>query len=456
MQFLWLYIDDLVGKGLDTFTVMEFVMYAILTLLPRSVPLSVLLASLMAFGNMGEKLELLSIKAAGVSLFRAMTPVIVLVTFISVAMLYFNNNVYPEAFRKMRVLIYDIKRAKPELSFKSEVFNTDIPGLTVRIGEKDIKTGVLQNVMIYDRRNNNEPTVTRADSGLMRTSDDKRYMIFTLYNGKTYGEVKQEKGRKIDNNIPEPFRRDTFQKQVVLFEIDENFKKSSEDAAKNLYFSKDFTNLAESYDSLSNVENKKAELFYASRIEHAYEKTVPKTNIKGNAKGVVYQKNDTVFKLDSLFISLTKGEQIRSADFALKSARNIKNDILERNRERNNLTYNSRRHLYELNSRIAIALLSIIMFFIGAPLGAIVRKGGLGLPVVLSVFFFVLYYIIDNFGRHLTVNGGHSAYFGAWLSTMILLPIGLFLTRQATSDSVIMNVENYYLFFKKIFKKNKK
>lgn len=451
MQFLWLYVDDLVGKGLDTFTVMEFVFYAILTLLPRSVPLSVLLASLMTFGNMGETLELLSIKAAGVSLFRAMTPVIVLVTIISGSMLYFNNDVYPEAFRKMRVLIYDIKRAKPELSFKSEVFNTDIPGLTVRIGNKDLKSGMLQNVMIYDQRDNKEPVVTRADSGLMRTTDDKRYMIFTLYNGRTYGEVDQDERRKSKNDAAEPFRRDTFQKQVVLFEIDENFKRSSEDAAKNQYFSKNFEELSHSYDSLMVMDSKKAELFYKSRIAHAYEKSVPRTGVKD----ILNKPGDVSYNLDSVFFNMNQAEQIRSADFALKSARKIKNDILERGREEENLMYNSRRHLFDLNSRIALSLLSIIMFFIGAPLGAIVRKGGLGLPVVLSVFFFVLYYILDNFGRHLTVNGGYSAYFGAWLSTMVLLPIGIFLTRQATSDSVIMNVENYYLFIKKIFKKNK-
>ncbi|MFC0877196.1 LptF/LptG family permease [Saccharicrinis sp. FJH2] len=453
MQFLWLYVDDLVGKGLDTMVVLEFVFQAILTLLPRSVPLAVLLASLMTFGNMGEKLELLSIKAAGVSLFRAMTPVIILVTFVSVAMLYFNNDVYPEAFRKMRVLIYDIKRAKPELSFKNEVFNTDIPGLTVRIGKKDIKTGMLHNVMIYDQRDNNEPTVTRADSGLMKTTDDKRHLILTLFDGKTYGEVRQEKNKRSKNDdFAQPFRRDTFQKQTVLFEIDENFKKSNEDAAKNQYFSKNYKQLAESYDSLVTLENKRAELFYLSKIKFAYHKKLPESRTKNVINPV--QRN-TNYDLDSLFVMMNKREQESTINFALQSARKVKNNIMERDREEENIMYNTRRHLFELNNRIALALLSLIMFFIGAPLGAIVRKGGLGLPVVLSVFFFVLYYIIDNFGRHLTYNAGHSAYVGAWLSTMVLLPIGIFLTRQATSDSVIMNVENYYLFFKKIFKKNK-
>ena len=453
MQFLWLYVDDLVGKGLDTMVVMEFVYRAILTLLPRSVPLSVLLASLMAFGDMGEKLELLSIKAAGVSLFRAMTPVIILVTFVSVSMLYFNNDVYPEAFRKMKVLMFDIKRAKPELSLKNEVFNTDIPGLTVRIADKDIKTGMLHNVMIYDQRDNKEPSVTRADSGLMETTDDKRHIILTLYNGKTYGVVQQDKNKRPKNNtIAEPFRRDTFQKQVILFEIDENFKKSSEDAAKNQSFSKDYRQLAETYDSLVTMDDKKAELFYKTKIKFAYHKNVPEARIKN---GINVAAKSEKYNLDSLFVMMGQREQESSVNFALQAARKVKNDIMERDREEQNLIYNTRRHLFELNSRIALALLSLIMFFIGAPLGAIVRKGGLGLPVVLSVFFFVLYYIIDNFGRHLTLNAGYSAYFGAWLSTMILLPIGIFLTRQATTDSVIMNVENYYLFIKKVYKKIK-
>lgn len=454
MQFLWLYVDDLVGKGLDTMVVLEFVFNAILTLLPRSVPLAVLLASLMSFGNMGERLELLSIKAAGVSLFKAMTPLVILATILSGSMLHFNNKIYPEVNRKLRVLVYDIKRAKPEMSFKKDVFNSDIPGITIRIKDKDVKSGMMYGLQIYDKKDKAEPSVTIADSGNMVTTNDEQFVIFTLYNGRTYGVVNEKKSKKKSPaNIPEPFRRDTFETQVVMFEIDETFKRSSDGAAKNMFFSKNLNELKLSYDSIENINATKGENFYKLKIRKVFLKN--QSNLPLESKSY-FNDDDRVKDLDSLFYRMPCNEQVRLAGYAVTSARRVKNDINERMREEENTKYNSRKHLLELNNRIALSLLSLIMFFIGAPLGAIVRKGGLGLPVVLSVFFFVLYYIVDNFGRHLTVNGGYSPYFGAWLSTMVLLPVGIFLTRQATTDSVIMNVENYYSVLKRIFKKRKK
>ena len=454
MQFLWLYVDDLVGKGLDTMVVLEFVFNAILTLLPRSVPLAVLLASLMSFGNMGERLELLSIKAAGVSLFKAMTPLIIVAAILSGLMLHFNNKVYPEVNRKLRVLVYDIKRAKPEMSFKKDVFNSDIPGITIRIKGKDVKSGMMYGLQIYDKKDKSEPSVTVADSGRMHTTNDEQFVIFTLYNGRTYGVVNDSKNKKKSaQNVPEPFRRDTFETQTVMFEIDETFKRSSEGAAKNMFFSKNLNELKTSYDSIESINIKRAETFYNLKIRRAFIKDIADKPMDNKNQLI---KVDDTKDIDSVFQWMPYRDQVRSAGYAVTSARRIKNDIAERMREEENTKYNSRKHMLELNSRIALSLLSLIMFFIGAPLGAIVRKGGLGLPVVLSVFFFVLYYIVDYFCRHLTVNGGYSPYMGAWLSTMVLFPVGVFLTRQATTDSVIMNVENYYSVLKKIFKKRKK
>lgn len=450
MQFLWLRIDDLVGKGLSSMVIAEFIFYAMLSLLPMGVPLSVLLASLMTFGDMGEKLELLSIKAAGVSLIKAMAPAILLISIVCASMLFFNHDIFPETFRKMRVLLWDIKSAKPELSFKNDEFNSELPGLTVRIGDRDLESGMLKEVMIYDKRGNNDMVVTMADSGIMKTTEDKRYMVLTLYNGKTYGALNEDKKKRKSNDAPEPFRRDTFQKQVVLMEIEENFSRSKEDAGKSYYYSLNYLALAHAYDSITSINDKLQQRFYETKIKDAYKRNIPKQVVENYSTELNLHED---MNLDSMFVMMPLDAQVRGAGFALSSARRIKNDITERIREEENTLYNSRRNLYELNHRIAVSLLSLLMFFIGAPLGAIVRKGGLGLPVVLSVAFFILYYIVDNFGRHLTIDAGVSAYIGAWLSTVLLLPIGIFLTKQATTDSVIMNVENYYTFFKKIFKK---
>lgn len=447
MQSMWLYFDDIIGKGLETVVIFELLSYFLITLLPMGVPLSVLLASLMAFGNMSERLELLSIKAAGVSLLRIMTPVIVLVLLISLSMLYFNHAVFPETYRKMRVLMWDVKRAKPELAFRNNVFNTEIEGFTVQIGDKNTETGMLKEVLIYDTRDADAIMVTLADSGTMKTTEDEKYIVLTLYDGRTYGEIRDTKKKQRKSNSPEPFRRDTFEVQTVLIELAQNFNRSNDESAKSMYFAKNFTELRYSVDSINNIEETKSQDFYQFKARYHYKLEDPEVALLPELASEKAQQ--LMVNFDSVFISLGKDRQISAINQSVAGVRRLKNEILERQKESESILYQSRRHLYELHHKYSLGFLSLLLFFIGAPLGAIVRKGGLGLPVVISVLFFITYYIVDNIGKHSTVDGGSAAWYGAWLSSMVLLPIGVFLTRQATTDSVIMNIENYMMIFKR-------
>jgi lipopolysaccharide export system permease protein len=411
------------------------------------VPLSVLLASLMAFGNMSERLELLSIKAAGVSLLRIMTPAIILVVTISLSMLHFNNAVFPDVYRKMRVLMWDVKRAKPELAFRNNVFNSEVVGFTVRIGDKNTENGMLKDVLIYDTRDIDAVMVTMADSGTMKTTEDEKFIVLTLYHGKTYGEIRDTKKKQAQNNSPEPFRRDTFEIQTVLIDLAQNFSRSNDESAKNHFFSKNFTELRYTVDSLDKFEDKKSQDFYQYKARYHYK--LEESGVAFLPEMAVDRTHVLKENFDSVFVTMGKDQQISALNLSISGVRRVKNDILERSKESESILFQSRRHLYELHRKYSLAFLSLLLFFIGAPLGSIVRKGGLGLPVVISVLFFIAYYVVDNIGKHSTIDGGRAAWYGAWLSTMVLLPIGVFLTRQATTDSVLMNIENYMMIFKR-------
>ncbi len=449
MQFLWMYIEYLVGKGLGTEVVVELLFNAVLTLIPRGLPLSILLASIMAFGNMGERLELLSIKAAGVSLFKVMQPIVIFVVLLCMADFYFLNTKYPDAYRKLRVLMWDIKRAKPEMNIRVNEFNSDIDGFTIRVSDKNEETGLLKDLKIYDHRDRDNDLVTVADSGYMKTSADERYMILTLFSGRTYSDLKQDKKNKAIHY--DPYRRDTFQQEVLLVSLEEGFKKTDDERAKGQYFSLSIPQLVKAVDSLGQREDVRLQEFVRANIQGRYPPLVLKRRMVEMDSLRIAEVN-----MDSLFQFSSKEKQEQVLNAALASARKHKQDVFNRNRTTESYVSNIRRHEYEIHNRYALALVGLLLMLIGAPLGAIVRKGGFGLPVVLAVFFFILYYVVDSLGKHMAVEGVTSVWFGAWLSSFVLLPIGLFLTRQATADSVILNADNYLKWVNRLLKKKDK
>ena len=446
MQFLWRYIDELVGKGLHWTIIAEFLFYVSATLVPMALPLAILLASIMTFGNMGENYELLAMKAAGISLQRIMKPLIILVILISLGAFYFSNNIMPIASLKTATLLRDIKKQNPELILKEGIFTNDLPKFSVKVGKINKNTGMMHDLLIYDHRKNLGNTdVTVADSGTMVISDDKLTMNLTLYSGNIYQEVKQ-KPRKRNKNHPS--RRIKFRvfKQNISLPGNE-LKRTDESIYKNSYRMLNLGQLTNQEDSLSLKLNKEKTIF-AKSLANKYFSKEPKTLLIDSVKSVLIKAKTK--NADSLFNTLSLLEKQTTIDYALEKGRKTRERISRKNGEYSSQIKWIRKYTNEWHRKFTLPFACFIFFFIGAPLGAIIRKGGLGIPVIVSVLFFIAYYIIsmtaERFSKELVIE----PVWGMWMSSLVVLPIGIILTYKATTDSAVFNIENYIDFFKKI------
>jgi lipopolysaccharide export system permease protein len=501
MQFLWKYIEDLVGKGLDWTIIAELLLYSSAGLVPMALPLAILLSSIMIFGNMGEHYELVALKSAGISLQRIMFPLVIVSIIISAGAFFFSNNVLPYTNLKAGSLLYDINHQRPELNMKDGIFNNDIDGYSIKIGHTDKKTRILHDIKIYDHRNRNgNSNVIIADSGKMVMASDtlatdtsvvkNEYMILELYNGCYYEDVKENKQNKLKTF---PFRKDKFKKETIIFElVGFGLSRTDEDLFKDHYH---MSNLAQlDYLLASNYfKNRNKELYsdtlkigfskavnLITKITKKYTDTLIVENSAKNSIEKYYKKefnsikgsikneeqlvkkysntNHIEFNTDSLFNSLKNDKQFRIIKMAKNFARSTQKHISNTQVDFNARNKYINRHLIEWHKKFSLSFACIVLFFIGAPLGAIIRKGGFGMPVVISVLFFILYYILSISGEKFVKEGILEAYQGMWLSSIILLPLGIFLTYKATTDSAILNADAYYKFFSKIksYIKNKK
>ncbi len=452
MQFLWKYIDDLVGKGLDTHVIAELLMYTSASLVPMALPLAVLLASIMCFGNLGEHNELLAFKSAGISLQKIMAPVIVMVGLITVGAFLFNNNVLPYTNLKMRSLLYDIQKQNPELQIKPGLFDNTIEGYSIRVEDKDSRTSLLKGIQIYDHSEHlGNIVVTIADSGYIRMTSDERHLLFTLYNGYTYTEMQKKSRNKRQKTYPA--RRDKFEIQEMLVQlVDFGLQRTDENLFKSSYQMMNLSQLENVTDSLINE-------ILANQVEL---KTVINTTSYYKNKTFLYkpEKSDTIiqekkllsFNLDTAILAQNREEQIRTLTQAIGSVRNTTNFLNNSYITQDNKVRRLRKYQIETHRKYTLSLACMLFFFIGAPLGAIIRKGGLGMPVVISVLFFIIYYIISLTGEKFSRESVLSPFTGMWISTFIIVPLGAFLTYKASKDSIIMNTETYLNFFKKLFK----
>ncbi len=457
MQFLWKYVDEMVGKGLELSVLLELFLYAALTMVPLSLPLSILLASLMTFGNLGEKLELLAIKAAGVSLLRVMRPLVLLVAVISVSAFFFQNNVLPHAQVKMWTLLYSMRQKSPELDIPEGVFYDQINGYNLYVGKKEHKDGLLKEMMIYDMSAGfDNAMIVMADSGRLKTTPDKKHVILTLYSGESFENLKSDRTNSYTNI---PYRRETFSTKELLIPFDGNFNRLDDDLMANQYVGKNYSELRTSIDSLNVIVDSLGSE-YAGRL-----KSTPYFSISNNALPAdsalranrLKREHDAALaaNLDSLWQGSNNQRRQLYVSRALERATTIKN-----NYEFSSLTLSDkhkviRRHEIELMKKFTLSLACIIFFFIGAPLGAIIRKGGLGVPIVVSVILFIIYYIIDNTGYKLARDGVWPVWQGIWLSSAVLLPLGVFLTSRATKDSAVLNLDLYADFFRHILGRDK-
>lgn len=445
MQFLFKYIDDLVGKGLEWYVVVELLLYASSTLVPMALPLAILLSSIMTFGNLGEHYELVALKSSGISLRRIMMPLIVLVLLISVAAFFFSNIVMPYANLKMGALMWDVRNQKPSLAIKEGVFYNGIDGYSIRIGKKDEDGTNLKDIIIYNHSSNNgNMNVMMADSGKMLKSDNERYLVILLYDGISY----EESGVPGTVNDRKQLVRVNFKEHEVKFDLS-TFKmnRTDEDLFKDHYTMLNLNQLKFYEDSLQSRLKKDKDYF---RQNYA-----------------LYTSMNKDLKLDSAFTALSSTKKINQnilANFpkeyhsiivnrAFSTIRNIVSYTETTKKDQESLSEKVRRHVIEYHRKFTLSFACLILFFIGAPLGAIIRKGGLGMPIVISIFFFIFFHILSITGEKMARQDVVPVWQGMWMASLILTPIGVFITKKATSDSTLLDLDVYTSFFKKIFKK---
>jgi lipopolysaccharide export system permease protein len=452
MQFLWKYVDDLVGKGLDFIVLAEMMFYASFALLPLAFPLAMLLASIMTFGSFGENYELVAMKASGISLFRIMKPLIVIAVLITAMAFYFSNNVIPKTNLKFSTLLYSVKKQKPELVVQPGIFTNEMDGYSIKVSRKDNKTKMLYDVMIYDHtKGQANESVTVADSGLMRITEDKKYMVLNLFNGVNYTEEKPKGARNRDNYA---FQRNKFEEQTIRVELRGfDFNRRDESIFANQYRMLDIDKLKLMEDTLS--------LDYFTRLKKYMFQLSPNTTLSRKMPNLLAQhdslkreinvpKADTVFNFDAYFSGLDKWVK---ADIARTALQNARSNVQTINMFQGQLYVKKKtlnKYSMELHRKFTLSVAVLIFFFIGAPLGAIIRKGGLGMPVIVSILLFIFYYIISMSGEKSAREDAWSMFSGMWFSSFIFLPLGVWLTYKAVTDSAIMSAETYTRFFNRL------
>jgi len=439
MQFLWMHVNDLVGKGVEVAVLMEFLVYATMSVIPLALPLAILLASLMTFGNLGEKFELTAMKSAGVSLFRIMRPLTIFIGIISIGAFGFSNYVLPVSQTKLWVLIFSLRQKSPELDIPVAEFYSGISGFNIYVGKKNTKTGLMQNMMIYDySKGFEDANVTVADSGRVFFTADNHYLLLKLYSGESFENLNDQQQRSIGSRENVPYRRETFREKQVLIDFNTELSRYDESVLDDQHVSKNVHQLMASIDSVSTLSEARAAEQGSQMIANSY---FGREIINNRDLGEITAENRSMFDLKNLRASLNKNQLLQSLAIAIDRAK-AKKDVVDYHAVLLE-DYNRyiRKHQIELHRKYTLSFACLIFFFIGAPLGAIIRKGGLGAPIVISVVMFIIYYIIDNSGYKMAREGLWPVWQGMWLSSAVLLPIGVFLTYKAATDSGIFNPE---------------
>lgn len=432
MHYLWMHIDELVGKGLGPGVIIELVFYASATLVPMGLPLATLLASIMTMGNLGENNELLALKAAGISLPRIMKPLIILMTVVCIGSFFVINNFTPYSYQKMFSLLSDISKQKQEMKFQDGIFFNGIPDMSIRIGHQDPATNKLNDILIYNNKSYDKMQTTVADSGYISISDDRKYLIVTLYNGQIY-----EENRNYQWFTKNELSHHLFDEQKLLVPLSGfAFERSDQEEFASRSETKNMTQLSYTIDSLKHAQDSMVTNFENRLVKSHLFRNLAYTNmdslpplrpvaLMGMLDTMSVENRNSVFGQAS-----TWAEEARSyADY-----------------ESEYMSYTSQllyRAQADFQRKIALPFSIMIFFLIGAPLGAIIRKGGLGMPIVVSVLFFVIYYIITITGEKFVKDGAWSPFWGIWISSFILFPIAIFLTYKSTNDSALFNPDAY-------------
>ena len=446
MQFLWMWMNNLIGKGLTIDLLAKFFWYSSLTLIPRSVPLAVLLASLITFGNLGENFELLSMKSAGIPLIRILMPLIIVAGIISGASFYFQNMVSPFATRELSRLAWSMKQKSPELEIPEGVFYSEIPGYNLYVEHKDRETGMLYGVMIYTNANGyNDTQIVMADSGRMQSTADKMHLKLTLWGGERFRNMDAQHGSMLRASVP--YMRESFIKEEDFIPFDGNFNLMDADLFSHNAQAKDLDGIQHSIDSLDHKADSVRHAIYASLLQWHMRKDIPPG--RTDSASIVEQAQQMP-PFDSLYMAMHDEARVKAWRTALSRAQTMQAECEFRSIETSDRNLNLRKHRIEWYKKYTLSLACLLFFFIGAPLGAIIRKGGLGVPVVVSVIIFIFYYIVNQAGENNAKVNVWTVESGTWLSSLVLLATGVFLTHKANSDSVVFNIEGYKNFFMRL------
>ena len=467
MQFLWRYVDDLIGKGLTVDVLLEFLGYMSLMLVPQAIPLAILLSSLITFGNLGESSELTAIKAAGVSLMSAMRSLIVLVIITAGLSMYFQDVVGPEANKKFSQLLLSMKQKSPELEIPEGRFYDGLPNTNLYVQRKDIATGRLYGVMIYRQSGSYEDqAIILADSGMLQSTAEKKHLLMTLWSGEWFENMRSQ---DIGGTAEVPYRRETFGQKQILLDFDDGFNLADAAGIASNAKSKSSKQIVHDLDSIRQSNDSVGRTLYTEARHYvlyveplSHEDSVRLQTILQPIpadRGADASKADSEHSapsqggvrgwvsLDSAYAHLSGDARRNVAREAARQAQTAASDCAMKADYAGYLSRQERLHEIELIGKFTLALSCIVFFFIGAPLGAIIRKGGLGVPVIISVVVFIVYYIFDNSGMRMARDDNWTVWYGKTISMMVLTPLAVFFTYKANRDSTVFNIDAYRNFF---------
>jgi lipopolysaccharide export system permease protein len=436
MQFLWMYVDDLIGKGLTLDVLGQFFWYMSLMMVPQALPLAILLSSLISFGNLGESSELTAIKSAGISLMQTFRSLIVITILIMGASFVFQNNIGPKANQKITQLLISMKQKSPELEIPEGIFYDGIPNCNLYVQKKDLKTGKLYGIMIYRMTQSYEDqAIILADSGMLQSTEEKKHLVLNLWSGEWFENMESS---EFGNTAAIPYRRETFAKKRIILDFDGDFSLTDAADLSNNSKGKSLAELRRDVDSMSIRYDSIGKVFMADARMSYYRKDL--ISKKDSLKALTTEKAQTL-NFDSLYNKLSDAQKLAAVNGALNKVQAEVTDLEFKKMVTSDGDWLIRRHRIEEYSKFTLALSCLIFFFIGAPLGAIIRKGGLGIPIIVSVLVFIFYFILDNTGYRMSREGIWAVWFGKGLSSAVLIPIAIFVTYKANNDSMVFNLD---------------
>ncbi len=438
MQFLWRYVDELIGKGLSLEVMAQFFWYMGLMLMPQAFPLAILLSSLITFGNLGESSELTAIKAAGISLMQTFRPLIVIILLISCISYYFQDVIGPKANLSFYQLLLSVKHKSPELEIPEGVFYDGLPGSNIYVQKKNLETGMLYGIMIYRQTGSYEDqAIILADSGMMQSTEEKKHLLLTLYSGEWFENMRSQ---DLANSANIPYRRETFSTKRIVLDFDSGLNMTDMADVAGDARMKPLSKLLHDIDSIKEHNDSVGYSFFIEA--NRYGLRLPSVSAEDSVK-IMKQLASEKTTFDSIYERQTPSDRQAAIKSALASVQSVKMDVEMKAEYARSLHRYYYHHQLEAIKKFTLSLSCLIFFFIGAPLGAIIRKGGLGVPVIVSVLVFIIYYIFDNTGFRMAREGQWTVGFGMTISTWALAPIAAFFTYKANKDSVVFNVDLY-------------